>query len=152
VREDAGSAAKLTRTSYIAVSHRAGRAALLPLSPVHEGIVSAYKTQQHRLVCRGRTYHFVSYEGTPADVKRQQPELPAAWFLMLAGKRWMVAPQVGETAPAELDRQFGEWLESHVFGGGPAVRSQVPPSIGAASLAGPAEALRTAIPPPGARP
>ena len=90
--------------------------------------MSAYKTQQHRLVHRGRSFHFVSYEGQLADEKRQQPEVPPSWYLMLAGKRRIVIPQVGETAAAELDRQFGEWLDAHVFGGAPAVQSQQPPS------------------------
>jgi hypothetical protein len=114
--------------------------------------VGAYQTQQHHLVHRGQSFHFVSYEGQPADVQRQQPEMPPTWYLMLAGKRWMVMPQVGETAPAELDRQFGEWLDAHVFSGASAVQSQQPPSAGAASPAGPAEALRAAIPSAGARP
>ena len=109
--------------------------------------MSSYKTQQHRLLHRGRTFHFVSYEGQPADEKRHQLETPPTWYLMLAGKRWMVSPQVGETAPAELDRQFGEWLDAHVFSGAPAVQSQQPSGPGAATLAGPAEASRTAIPP-----
>lgn len=114
--------------------------------------MSAYKTQQHRLVHRGRSFHFVSYEGQPADLKKQQPETPPTWYLMLAGKRWMVSPEVGEAAPAELDRQFGEWLDAHVFSGAPAaLQSQQPPSAGAASLAGPAEALRSAIPSAAAR-
>ena len=102
--------------------------------------MSKYKTQQHRLVHRGRSFHFVSYEGHPADVRREELETPPTWYLMLAGKRWMVSPQVGETAPADLDREFGEWLEAHVFSGVPPVLSQVPPSIGAATLAGLAEA------------
>jgi len=109
--------------------------------------MSSYKTQQHHLVHRGQSFHFVSYEGQPADEKRHQLEMPPSWYLMLAGKRWMVSPQVGETAPVELYRQFEEWLDAHVFSGAPAVQSQQPPSPGAATLAGPAEALRAAIPP-----
>jgi hypothetical protein len=108
--------------------------------------MSGYRTQQHRLVHRGHSFHFVSYEGHPAYEMSQQPELPPSWYLMLAGKRWLVSPQVGEAAPAELDRQFAKWLDTHVFSGGPAVQSQQPPSVGAATLAGPAEALRVALP------
>jgi hypothetical protein len=78
--------------------------------------MGAYKTQQLRIVHRGQSFHFVSYEGQPANAKSQQPETPAAWYLMLAGKRWMVIPEVGEATPEELDRQFGEWLDAHVFG------------------------------------
>jgi len=109
--------------------------------------MSSYKTQQHRVVHRGQSFHFVSYEAQPADEKRHQLEMPASWYLMLAGKRWMVSPQVGETVPVELDRQFAEWLDAHVFTAAPAVQSQQPAGHGAATLAGPAEASRTAIPP-----
>ena len=113
--------------------------------------MSSYKTQQHRLVHRGQSFHFVSYEGQPADEKRHQIEMPPSWYLMLAGKRWMVSPQIGEIVPAELDRQFAEWLDAHVFTGSQAVQSQQPSLVGAATLAGPAEASRTAIPPASAR-
>ncbi len=81
--------------------------------------MSSYRTQQHRLVHRGQTFHFVSYEGQPFDEKRHQPEVPPSWYLMLAGKRWMVGPQGAETVPEELDRRFGAWLDEHVFGEGP---------------------------------
>ena len=77
--------------------------------------MSAYKTQQHHLVHRGRSFHFVSYEGHSADVKKQLAAQPPTWYAMLAGKRWAVAEQVGEADPAELDRQFAQWLDAHVF-------------------------------------
>ena len=82
--------------------------------------MSAYKTQQHHLVHRGRSFHFVSYEGQAADLKKQLAAQPNTWYAMLAGKRWAVTEQLGETAPAELDRQFAEWLDQHVFAEQPA--------------------------------
>ncbi len=85
--------------------------------------MSSYRTEQHRLSHRGVSYHFVSYAGLPADEAKQQPEVPAAWYLMLAGKRWMVGPQV-ETTSEELDRQFGEWLDAHVLGDAPVPSSE----------------------------
>jgi hypothetical protein len=112
--------------------------------------MSAYKTQQIRLVHRGQSFHFVSYEGRPANPKFQQSEMPATWYLMLAGKRWMVCPVADETTPEEMDRRFGEWLDAHVFDAAPAVQSEQPPSPGSATRAGAAEALRSAIPPAGA--
>jgi len=114
--------------------------------------MSSYKTQQHRIVRRGRTFHFVSYEGHPADLKRQLSEMPPSWYVMLGGKRWMVMPELGQTPPEELDRLFGEWLDARVFDGAPAVQSQQPPSLGAATLAGPAEYLRSVVRPAGALP
>jgi hypothetical protein len=82
--------------------------------------VSAYKTQQHRLVHRGRAFHFVSYEGQPADMKKQTDAVPPSWYVMLGGKRWSVMVQAIEAEPAELDRLFGQWLDVHVFFEAPA--------------------------------
>lgn len=82
--------------------------------------VSAYKTQQHRLEHRGRTFHFVSYEAQIANAKHQQAAMPPTWYVMLGGKRWVVAEQVGATDAAELDRQFGAWLDANVFSAEPA--------------------------------
>jgi hypothetical protein len=60
-----------------------------------------------------------------------------------------VGPQVADALPSELDRQFGQWLDEHVFRGAPAVQSPQAPVAGAATLAGPAEAARVAVPVPG---
>lgn len=82
--------------------------------------MSAYKTQQHRLLHRGRTFHFVSYEARDADVKRAETAMPPTWYVMLDGKRWPVAAEAGSAAPADLDRQFGAWLDVNVFRAEPA--------------------------------
>ena len=94
------------------------------LSAVRPATVSAtmssYKTQQHRLVHRGRPFHFVSYEGQAADMKRQTAAVPPTWYVMLAGKRWAVVTQAAEVEPAELERQFAVWLDENVFSAAPA--------------------------------
>jgi hypothetical protein len=82
--------------------------------------MSAYKTQQHHVVHRGRSFHFVSYEGHPEDVKKQAAAQPPTWYLMLAGKRWAVAEQGSAAVPEELDRQFTQWLDENVFAEAPA--------------------------------
>lgn len=82
--------------------------------------MSGYKTQQQHFVHRGRSFHLVSYEGRPADEKRQQPAAPPSWYLMLDGKRWLVGPQRAEASQEEQDRQFGEWLDANFFGDAPA--------------------------------
>lgn len=82
--------------------------------------MSAYKTQQHRLEHRGRTFHFVSYEAQVANEKHQQTAMPPTWYVMLNGKRWPVVEQTGAPDLAELDRVFGEWLDAHVFFAEPA--------------------------------
>ena len=71
--------------------------------------------QQVYLRHRGRSFHFVSYEGHPADLKKHQAATGPAWFLISAGKRWEVMPYQLEQQDEERDRLFTAWLESHVF-------------------------------------
>ncbi len=71
--------------------------------------------EQRRVQYRGREFHFVSYDGLPANAKREQPATTPAWWLMSSGTRWEVMPfQPGRDAE-ELDRAFTEWLDEHVF-------------------------------------
>ena len=76
--------------------------------------MSAYKTDQRRVLHHGREYHFVSYEGVAANPRRGQAAVPPTWFLMRAGKRWFVMPQIPDQASADVDRQLHEWLDLHV--------------------------------------
>lgn len=71
--------------------------------------------EQRRLVHRGREFHFVSYDGQPANEKRGQSATAPAWWLMGAGTRWEVAPCRPGQSQEELDRVFTRWLETHVF-------------------------------------
>lgn len=77
--------------------------------------MSRLSVEQRRITYRGREFHFVSYEGTPADTKRQRPAVAPAWFLMSAGKRWEVMPHTPAQDPDETDRLLTEWIEGHVF-------------------------------------
>lgn len=77
--------------------------------------MSKYTVQQRRLRYRGREFHFVSYEGQPANPKREQPATEPAWYLMNAGKRWEVMPEEPGQEGEELDRLFMKWLDTHVF-------------------------------------
>ncbi len=108
--------------------------------------MGAYRTQQHRLVHRGQTFHLVSYAGEPADEHRHRPEVPPSWYLMLSGKRWMVGPEIAETKPDELDRGFREWLDAHVFGGVPVAPARQPLPEDGGPIAGPAGEGPAAIP------
>lgn len=76
--------------------------------------MSAYKTSQRRVMHGGREYHFVSYEGLPANPRRGSPATEAAWFLMSAGKRWPVMPEVANLSEMELDLRLHAWLDAHV--------------------------------------
>ena len=75
--------------------------------------MSSYKTAQHHIEHRGRTFHFVSYEGVAANPRTGAEAQPAAWYLMRAGKRFAVFPEhIGEDPiPALVS-----WLDINVFG------------------------------------
>ena len=71
--------------------------------------------EQRRLQHRGREFHFVSYDGIPANPKRAQSATGPAWWLMSAGTRWEVMPFDRERDEAEVDRALTAWLDEHVF-------------------------------------
>jgi hypothetical protein len=73
------------------------------------------QTEQRRLRYRGREFHFVSFDGLPANVKREQPATAPAWWLMSAGTRWEVMPFHAGQDAAALDRAFTAWLDAHAF-------------------------------------
>ncbi|HEV8356523.1 MAG TPA: hypothetical protein VGQ17_07105 [Gemmatimonadales bacterium] len=77
--------------------------------------MSAYKTEQYRLVHRGREFHFVTYEGHAANPAKGEPAMVASWFLMNAGKRQLVMPQTAGQEPEELGRLLTRWLDAHAF-------------------------------------
>ncbi|MGH7528061.1 MAG: hypothetical protein ACREMX_15310 [Gemmatimonadales bacterium] len=79
--------------------------------------MSGYKIEQHRVTWRGRNFHFVSYDGEPANLRRDQPAVPAMWYLMGPAKRWPVMPQVvGQSDDAVVQALLG-WLKEQGLGG-----------------------------------
>ncbi|MGK2962172.1 MAG: hypothetical protein ACSLFK_08505 [Gemmatimonadaceae bacterium] len=72
----------------------------------------SYKIQQHRIKRRGMSYHFVSYAGQPANVRKGEAATGPMWYIMRAGKRWPVMPQVVGQSDDETMRALGSWLES----------------------------------------
>jgi hypothetical protein len=77
--------------------------------------MSAYKMQQRHLPHRGRVYHFVSYEGEPANAAKLKLGSAPAWFYISSGKRWMVMDQVADQTQADLDRHLAAWLDANVL-------------------------------------
>jgi len=78
-------------------------------------MASRYRVEQRKITHRGRSFHFVSYEGLPANASKNVPATVAAWFLVSGGYRREVMPQQLDQDVEELDRMLAEWLESHVF-------------------------------------
>lgn len=77
--------------------------------------MAAYRNEQRHLVHRGRRFHFVSYDGRPADRARNQPETHPTWHLLIAGKRWPVMPQITGQSDLDLERDLTRWLDAHAF-------------------------------------
>jgi len=77
--------------------------------------MSAFKVQQRHLVHRGRAFHFVSYEGKPAEPAKQVVATPPTWCLIASGKRWEVMPFDPAVTPEQCDVQFMRWLDRNVF-------------------------------------
>ena len=77
--------------------------------------MSGYKVEQRRVTYRGRQFHFVSYDAQDANAARKQLAMAPTWFLMMAGKRWEVAPHLVGQAPEELEGLLTQWLEEHAF-------------------------------------
>ncbi len=76
--------------------------------------MSRYKNEQHSLAHNGRTFHFISYEGQGASASQGVAATPPSWFLVSAGKRWQVMPQVPDQTEEDLNRQLAEWLDVNV--------------------------------------
>ncbi len=76
--------------------------------------MSSYKIDQRHLNHRGRVFHFVSYEGQPANLRREEPAVEATWFLMGPGRRWSVMPQQAAQPTEDVDRCLIEWLDQHL--------------------------------------
>ena len=73
------------------------------------------KNEQRRIILRGRQFHFVSYEATPANAKRGDAAVPPMWYLMNEGHRLPVMPHLPGQDPITLERALSRWVEQHVF-------------------------------------
>jgi len=77
--------------------------------------MSRYKNEQHSLSHNGRTFHFISYEGQGASASQGLAATPPSWFLVSAGKRWQVMPQIADQTEEDLNRRLAEWLDINVM-------------------------------------
>jgi hypothetical protein len=93
--------------------------------------VSTFTPQQRHLTIRGRPFHFVSYEGRPANPRREQPSYPPMWYLMVEGRRYPVLPCDPSLSLPQLDAALCAWAEDNALG--PADATPVVPAIQATS-------------------
>jgi hypothetical protein len=87
------------------------------LDPHWRTVVSSYKVEQCRIHYRGRDFHFVSYDGHPANERRAELAAPPMWYLMGPGRRWPVMPHVLGQPVAEVERALVAWLRDQGLGG-----------------------------------
>lgn len=88
--------------------------------------MSTFKSQQRHLSIRGRDFHFVSYEGVPANVRRGEEAQPSMWYLMVAGRRCPAFICAPEQSPEEVDGMLARWVEENVPAGDPSLE---PPPV-----------------------
>ena len=72
--------------------------------------MTAYKNAQQHLIFGGRHFHFVSYDGQPANVKRGVAETGPMWYLMGPNKRWPVMPHVAGQSDEETLDALKSWI------------------------------------------
>lgn len=70
----------------------------------------SYKVEQCHVRTSGRVFHFVSYDGEPANEKRGIAAMPAMWYLMGPGKRWPVMPQIAGQEPEAIESALLRWV------------------------------------------
>lgn len=73
--------------------------------------MNEFKSQHRRLTIQGRSFHFVSHEGRPADHRHAQLAYPTMWYLMDKGRRYPVLPCDSEQSLPELDAALRDWAE-----------------------------------------
>ena len=77
--------------------------------------MSAFKPQQRHLTIQGRSFHFVSYEGRLANLRRAQLPYPAMWYLMVEGRRCPVLPYDASVSLPQLDAALCAWAEDNAI-------------------------------------
>ena len=75
-----------------------------------------YTIEQRHIIHRGRTFHFVSYDGQPAHVGKGQPATTPTWYLMAEGKRCEVMPHLPGQPAEAVDVALTAWLDANAFG------------------------------------
>jgi len=76
----------------------------------------AFKPEQRHLVVRGRAFHFVSYEGRPANAHRGEDQQPAMWYLMVEGRRFPAFPCNPDQEKTQVDLALERWAVQNAMG------------------------------------
>jgi hypothetical protein len=77
--------------------------------------MSAFKSQQLQFTINGRPFHFVSYEGRPESLARNQPAEPAMWCLMVEGRRVPVTPFLPAQSLEDAQHFLSGWVRKNAL-------------------------------------
>lgn len=69
----------------------------------------AFKPQQCRITIRNRAFHFVSYEGQPANVAKNEEAKPSMWYMMMAGRRFPSLVCIPGQSEPEIEQSLTTW-------------------------------------------
>lgn len=76
--------------------------------------MAGFKTPQVRLTIQARQFHFVAYEATPGNPRRDEAPTPAMWYLMVAGRRCPVMEYQEAQAEKDVERHLTKWVRSNI--------------------------------------
>lgn len=74
-----------------------------------------FQPRQRRLLIRTRQFHFVAYEATPGNVKREEDPTPAMWYLMVEGRRCPVMPFEVAQPEDDVEAALTGWVNDNAL-------------------------------------
>lgn len=77
--------------------------------------MATFQPRQRRLKIRARQFHFVAYEATPGNAKRNEDPTPAMWYLMVEGRRCPVMPFEIAQPEEEVELALTEWVTDNAL-------------------------------------
>jgi hypothetical protein len=78
--------------------------------------MAVFQPRQQRLVIRKRQFHFVAYEATPGNAKREEEPTPAMWFLMVEGRRCPAIPFETSQPEDQVELALTRWVKANALG------------------------------------
>lgn len=77
--------------------------------------MATFQPRQRRLAIGKRQFHFVAYDATPGNPKRDEEPMPAMWFLMVEGRRCPVMLFDAEQADEAVEESLLEWARKNAM-------------------------------------
>lgn len=76
--------------------------------------MTTFRTPQVRLTIRSRQFHFVAYDATPGNPRRDEAPTPAMWYLMVPGRRCPVMAYQESQADQDVEQQLTRWVRTNI--------------------------------------